>query len=355
MKNVLIIASFWPYRQGSKRTIGLANYLPEFGWQPIILTPPLDGKPEPQFRVIETPYRDVLGFWKKLFRLSPDEDIRGQVKRRFGITFKKSLMDFFLTCGGAIINYPDLDRGWNPFAVKAGEELLQNEHIDAMISISPATRHLVASQLKARYKIPWIADFPDLWSQISSYSYGPLRKLIDRRLELKTLSNADALVSISHLWAEKLSMLHKGKPVYTITHGFDPAAVNTPPAKLTAKFTIIYTGIIYVGQQDPSKLFRALRDLISAGTINPDEIEVRFYGPREEWLAREIEEYELSGVVKQYGIVPQHTAIEKQRESQLLLLLDWDDPQEKGSYTGKIFEYLGHRGGGWQCCRYAIR
>lgn len=343
MKNALIIASFWPYRQGSKRTIGLANYLPEFGWQPTILTPPLHGKPDTQFKVIETPCRDALGVWTRLFRLNPDEDVRAQVKKRFGITSRNSFVDFFLTLGGGVINYPDSYKGWKPFAVKAGDEFLQNKPVDAIVSIWPVTSHLIARDLKAKHKVPWLADFPDLWSQNAYYVYGPLRKFIDRRLELKTISNADALVTTSQPWAEKLGMLHKGKPVHTITHGFDPAAVNTPPARLTTKFTITYTGIFYLGKRDPSKLLRALHALISAGTMNPEEIEVRFYGPQEEWLAREIEEYGLSSVVKQYGIIPQHTSMEKQRESQLLLLLDWDDPQEKGVYTGKIFEYFGAR------------
>ena len=31
------------------------------------------------------------------------------------------------------------------------------------------------------------------------------------------------------------------------------------------------------------------------------------------------------------------------RESQMLLLLKWEDPQERGIYTGKIFEYLAAR------------
>ena len=49
------------------------------------------------------------------------------------------------------------------------------------------------------------------------------------------------------------------------------------------------TGIIYVGKRDPLKLLTALHDLISAGKMNSDEIEVRFYGPQEKWLARESE------------------------------------------------------------------
>jgi glycosyltransferase involved in cell wall biosynthesis len=109
---------------------------------------------------------------------------------------------------------------------------------------------------------------------------------------------------------------------------------------LAAKFTITYTGTIYTGKQDPSKLFTALRDLISGGTIDPKDVEVRFYGYKEGWLAREIEGYGLSGIVKQHGVVPRRIVFGKQKESQLLLLLNWEDPKGKGVYTLKIFEYL---------------
>lgn len=339
LKKVLIIAYYW-----GTRVPGLAKYLPEFGWQPIVLTAPLPEKPDTQFRIIETSYRDALGFWKRLLRLNPDENIRSQVGDKFGLTLQKSLMDFILTRAGEIFNYPDSDRGWKPFAVTAGSEFLQREDIHAILSSSsPVTSHLIAKELKAEYKIPWVADFRDLWSQNHNYSYSPIRKLFDTRLELKTLRTADALVTVSQLWADKLSALHKGKTTYAITNGFDPAEVNNPPAALTTKFTITYTGAIYAKKQDPAKLFAALRDLISDETIDPRDVEVRFYGYRHDWVNKEITQYGLLNIVKQHGLVPRQSALEKQRESQLLLLLDWDDPQEKGVYPLKIFEYLGTR------------
>lgn len=339
MKKVLIIAYYW-----GTRIPGLVKYLPEFGWQPILLTTPtpLDVQLLPELWVIETPHRDALGFWKRLLRLNPAEDIRRQVKKRLGVTSKESLVDFILTRVGEIVNYPDVDRGWKPFAVTAGSELLQKEDIHAILSSSsPVTSHLIAKELKFKHKIPWVADFRDLWSQLHGYSYTPIRKLFDRRLELKTLSTVDALVTVSQPWAEKLSALHKGKVTYAITNGFDPAEINTPPVSLTSKFTITYTGRIYAGKQDTSKLLAALRELVSDGTINQNDVEVRFYGPTESWLAKEIGEYALSSIVKQYRQVARDVAVVKQRESQLLLLLDWDDSSEKGVYTGKIFEYLG--------------
>ncbi len=341
MKQVLIIVHL---PRASPRVVGLVKYLPEFNWQPIILTGATSKYKDLPARIVETPYQDALGSLGRLFKLNPEQDVRQQIKNRFRITSKKSPIDFFITLGGEIINYPCPDKNWKPFAVKAGSELLQEENIDAIISISPSiTSHLIAKELKAKYKIPWLADFRDLWSQNHNYMYSPLRKMLDRRLELKTLSKADALVTISEPWAEKLRTLHKGKSVYTVTHGFDPAEVNNPPAKLTAKFTITYTGSIYNRRHDPSKLLAALRDLVSDKVIDPNEVEVRFYGSKCEWLDEEIEEYGLVNVARQYGLVSRETAVEKQRESQLLLKLQWEDSQERGAYSGKIFEYLGAR------------
>jgi len=344
MKKVLLIGYPFPLRRGgSPRLLGLAKYLPEFSWQPIILTAPLDEKPDQTYMIVETDYRDALSFWIRLFKLKPDEDIRKQVKQRFKITAKRSLLDRLLTLAGEIVNYPDSERGWKPFAIEAGDELIDREAIDAIISSSaPVTGHIIARELTSRHKIPWLADLRDLWSQNHNYSYSPVRRWFDKRLEQKTFSTADALVTVSHPWADKLSALHN-KATYTITNGFDPETVNIPPANLATKFTITYTGLIYPEKQDLTKLFTALRDLISGEVIDSSSIEIRFYGTSADWLEREIEQYELSSVASQYGQVPRDVALQKQRESQLLLLLNWDDPKEKGNYPGKVFEYLAAR------------
>ncbi|MBI4088156.1 glycosyl transferase GT4 family protein, partial [Candidatus Kaiserbacteria bacterium] len=57
MKKVLIIGYFRPYfHYGSARVPGLAHYLREFGWQPVILTP-LEMQPpaDDRFRIVQTP------------------------------------------------------------------------------------------------------------------------------------------------------------------------------------------------------------------------------------------------------------------------------------------------------------
>jgi len=337
-----LIITYLPY--ATPRIPALAKYLPQFGWQPLIMTPPCPRETDWELEVVETPYRHAFGFLGKMLGLKADGgDLRKQVKERFGGNSKKSLLDSVLTVGGAIINYPDSKKGWKPFAVSEGMRLLKEENIDVMMTSSaPVTSHIVGRELKREFGTPWLADLRDLWSQNHNYGYGPLRRLIDRRLEVRTLAASDALLTVSQPWAEKLSALHRGKTVYTITHGFDPQKVNHPPAELTARFTITYTGSVYT-KHDPSKLFAALRDLVSAGTLDRDDIEVRFYGRKTEWLGGEIERYGLSDIVRQYGPVSRDVAIKKQRESQLLLRLKWEGGGEHGAYSGKIFEYLGAR------------
>jgi hypothetical protein len=284
-----------------------------------------------------------LGFLRKLLGFNSNEELTRQVKRRFGVTSKKSLVDLIFAFGGAILNYPDGSTKWKNDAIKIGNEYIKANSVDALISSSsPVTSHLIANLLRNQYEIPWIADLRDLWSQNHYYPYGFVRKCIDERLELKTLFSADVLVTVSEPWAEKLGALHhKEKSTFTITNGFDSLKIKDEDQyNLTSKFTITYTGSVYLNKQDPSKLFAALRALISDGSINPNQVEVRFYGFKEQWLAKEIEQYHLAGVAKQYSIVPWEIALKKQRESQILLLLNWEDLKEKGCYPLKVFEYL---------------
>lgn len=346
MKRVLVITYHFPPRPAvaSLRPLGLARYLPEFGWEAVILTAALPGKPDPHFKVIETQYHDSLGFGKRLLKLDSQSPLIAQVKNKLKIRSEKSPLDFILATIGGIIAYPDPEKGWQRFAVEAGKDILRQENIKAMISTAPpVTSHIIAKKLKDEFKIPWVADFRDLWTQNHYYLYGPLRKVIERRLELNTLSMADALVAVSQPAADDLRSLHRQKPVHSIPNGFDPAEVNTTPGNLTDKFTITYTGNLYPGKQSPAPLFAALCDSITEGSINADDMEVRFYGPEAGWIDKQAERYGLTGIVRQFGTVPREVALNKQRESQLLLLLKWSDTQQRGFYSGKIFEYLAAR------------
>ena len=351
MKNVLVIGFLWPYhRRAGARLSGLVKYLHEFDWEPVLLTAPLETRPEYNLRVIEVPYRYALDFWLKLLRFNQNAsaNVREQAKQRIGGASKKSirgaLIDFAFTRGLEIIDYPDTEKNWVRPALKICAQLWQQEKFQAIISSSPpVTGHIIARKLKIKYQVPWVADLPHLWSQNNTYAYSSLRRMVDRRLERKTLSRADSLTTTSGPLASKLRSLHKDKTVHSITHGFDPATVNIPPDKLTDKFTITYTGAFDPVMRTPSMLLAALHSLISRGLIAREKVEVRFFGPEEGWVENEIEKNDLSGIAKQYGRVTMALAQAKQRESQLLYNPKWDDPKEPGIHSLKLLEYLAAR------------
>lgn len=328
---------------GGIRLYGLAKYLPEHGWNPIILTPVLPGNPDSRFRIIQTPYDDVVALWKKHMKLNPKESLNEQL----GIHKPKnqlSLIDYLAYFPNEIITYPDPQKGWYKYAVRAGEKIFQETEINAILSSSkPETCHLIAKTLVEKYRIPWVADLRDLWTQNPYSNHCAFRMFAEKRLELRTLERANAIVTVSKPLADDLSRLHTHKPVYVITNGYDPEDAYFDPPRLTDKFTITYTGALYGGKRDPLMLFAALKNLIKDGTIDPEGVEVRFYGSKDSWLFDDIRNANLDDIVKVFGLVPREEALQRQRESQLLLLLLWNNPKEKGVYTGKVFEYLAAR------------
>lgn len=343
---MLIITYYFPPREAvaSLRLKGLAKYLPEYGWEPVIITPELPGKPDPQFKVVQTPYPgDVSALLKKRLGLKEEIGFQEQIGIPRSIReSKKSFTNGLINLVKAIVVYPDEQREWYPFAVEAGRDLLKTNNFRAMISSSgPVTCHLVANTLAKEFSIPWIADLRDLWTQNHHYQYPFVRKILERKLELTTLSLANALVTVSVPLALQLAELHKGKQVFAIPNGFDPDDVGAAP--LTSEFSITYTGTLYQGRRDPALLFQAISELIAAGEIDPSNIRIRFYGDMPWWLEEEVAFYNLGNMVSLNPKVPRDLSLVKQRESQILLLLNWDDPREQGVYTGKLFEYLAAR------------
>ena len=139
MKNVLIITFTFPPNPsiGGVRLYGLAKYLSLYGWNPIILTPELPGDPDPELRVVQTPYHDVAEHWKQRFGLDPKKTLNTQlqVKRKKD---QPSLINLLTFIPNEIITYPDERIGWYDYAVAAGEKILKTTKIDAILELLPS-------------------------------------------------------------------------------------------------------------------------------------------------------------------------------------------------------------------------
>ena len=333
MSKILVITYAFPPSSaiGALRPWGLYRHLSSYGWDPVILTASAG---ESLADVIRIPHRPAPERLRELLGLP--KDAPGLIAR--------SVRAFRLAAGQFAMN-AEIERGWQAPAVAAAIERLARENCQAILSTSPpATTHLIARKLKARTGIPWIADLRDLWADNYTYGWSELRRSIDRKIQSRVLGDADALVTVSEPLAQTLRS-HSSQPVWSVPNGFPPEESARSDQPLSAKFSVTYTGTLYAGKRDPTPLFQALKGLIASEQVDSRLIEVRFCGRNvdQTWLNGLIAGHGLSSQVTIGGLLPRRDALERQRESQLLLALDWMDVTQKGVYTGKIFEYLAAR------------
>ena len=290
--------------------------------------------------VVETEYHDVLQDWKARLGLDRKRTVSEQVglpspSRPGSLPVSTRL----LKLARYFLSYPDPLKGWIPFALNAVRELRsQNRRIDAIAStFPPVPVHLIGREAKSILGCPWIADFRDLWTQ-NLADRNP--RFLQIGLEKRTLQQADALVTVSRPWANRLQQRYPGKKVCVIPNGFDPDDFCSAPPPLTREFSITYTGQLYLDQRDPTLLFQTMSNLIQQGVIPVGEVRIRFYGPIEPWLPALVQKYGLQQVVELHGPVPRKEAFERQRESQILLILPWSAATETGHHSAKLFEYF---------------
>jgi glycosyltransferase involved in cell wall biosynthesis len=345
MRNVLLVTYSYPpvERSGARRPAAIAKYLPRFGWRPLVLTPKVKGGSRNSEFIKETNERDVLADWKTRLHL----DGRRGLHEQLGLPLSAQpgtdkAHTLLITVLKNLLTYPDLTKGWIPYALETLEEA-RREHrpIDAIITtFPPASCHLIGEKAKQILGCPWIADFRDLWTQDITTTRTRDLQFLQVPLEKRTLRHADMLITVSNPWADRLRQRYPSKEIRTVPNGFDPDDFSPRP-ELTQKFTITNAGVLYEGQRDPTILLEVLRDLGKDKIIPLRDVKVRFYAPAYPWLEPLVRRFGLALVVELHGMVPRREVLQRQMESQVLLLLSFTHPKDTGLHTGKLFEYLG--------------
>lgn len=351
-KRVLIVSYFYPPSNtiGALRVGKFSKYLPEFGWESLVLTPngledtslSTDLYSSPMYRgdrIKQSKHiskRALRSYWKSSGAEKNDASVvMREIKEKLmsGVRRISSLPIVRLVLRDNL--------RWILPAVFIGRDAINKHEVDVIFSsYAPASSHIVASMIHKMTGVPWVADFRDLWSN-STYveKIEPLSS-IEESFEKMIICGSTTLTTISDPLAEDLNGLH-GKEVVAITNGFDVADYSREisPAQ---KFTITYTGEIYAGKRNPTPLFEAISRLRTEKKISPENFEVRFFGSSvQRAIGPLLDAYGLQELVKTSGRIPLAESIDRQMESTVLLLLSWNDPRERGVLTGKVFEYLG--------------
>lgn len=345
MRRVLILSYYFPPTPsvGCIRMGGLAKYLPECGWQPTVVTPHRSGRSIPSMEIQETADGDLARSFKKLLGISADTSLKDTLASGSGAPLDSNpLRAKFIEAVKALVAIPDTNRPWSRRAVSAARELMQHHRFDAVITSSPPPSvHLAGEQL-ARAGLPWVADLRDPWWDNHNSAAPSWRRRLDRWLEKRTLRHAQALVTVSHPLTDRLLQTHPQSHAVCILSGYDPELVNTGLPSGDG-LTISHTGTFYQGRRDPSLFFSGIRELLARGRIPRHRLRIRLFARHESWIAAMAEEWGIADVIEMLPWMSREAAIRAQWESQVLLLIHPDTPEDIPVYTGKIFEYLAAR------------
>jgi len=245
MNRLLVIAYYTPPLglSGVMRITKLCKFLPDYGWQPVILTvKPVayyayDPKLLADLNRVQI-YRTESLDLNRLLRIFVKT---GQRKIGSSAAGTGRLLNFIL--------FPDAKIGWLPFAISAGKKIIAELKPQAVFATAPPwTALLIGAQLAGYAGLPFIADFRDPWpagfQTPPFYQQSALKKLLKN-----ILTAAELVLTVNPGTAARLATVTTGKNAHLkkikiLENGFDPEDLMVQPEKLEG-FSILYAGNLY--------------------------------------------------------------------------------------------------------------
>jgi glycosyltransferase involved in cell wall biosynthesis len=348
MNKVLIVTYYWPPSGGAgvQRWLKFSKYLPEFGWEPIILTvdPEYAAYPVTDFslnddipasiKVVTTPATNYFSIYKKDKSKIPTAGFANNIDN----TFKGKLLRFVR--GNFFL--PDPRRGWNKYAFKKACELIEAEGIRHIITTSPPhSTQLIGLNLKKKYRfIKWTVDLRDPWTDIYYYKqFYPtlISKAVDVRYEIRVLKRADNIITVGEslktLFSSKVNNIEK--KIRVITNGYDESDFKEVPKVIPKRFTITYVGTL--SDIYPIEgLVPALKTFQNEGK----DFILRFVGTVSEKTKKMLMNEIPDNFLDFLPYVAHSEAVKYMSVSSLLLIIIPLHQSNKIIITGKLFEYM---------------
>ena len=375
MKKVLIIAyDFPPARtSGVYRPLRFARYLPEYGWQPVILTvknypketleESLLGKLSPDITIYRAYSLELKRFenwvFNKFFKERAQQSSINNVTNHKEIRKRKIITPLIKRCifsplsrfAHNFIYTPDDKIGWVPLAVYEGVKAIKREGIDLIFSTSPPeTNHIVGLWLKRLTHKPWIADFRDPWTtNFSRANKSPLQLKHEKKLEHKVLSQAEGIVHIGNglaqITREVFADISPDK-YHVITNGFDESdyeGLNVEEIYNRNKTT--YLNLVNIGTLYETSGFeyflKALQRVLRDQNISCN-LRVSIVGPLYSSWREILSKPPFKNNVDLLGFKPHQETIRLMMAADVLLLMPagGNELMRDKIITGKVFELM---------------
>ncbi len=354
MKKVLIISYYWPPAggPGSQRAVKFAKYLPEFGWEPVVLSvrkgefayldPSLESDVSASVIVHRTPSIEPFLFYKKMTGLKSDESIPIAQLMQKKTGFKNRIFNWIR----ANLFVPDARIGWIPFARRAAKQIIRDHQINLIFITSPPhSSQLIGKYLHRKFKIPWVADFRDPWTDIQYYKIANrnfFARKLDSHFEKSVIESANHITSVSRGliqgFAEKIN--NDPEKFTVLTNGYDPADFPDQPVNGNKTFQILHTGNMNV-TQNPAALWKGLALWLNKQPDYRSSVRVKFIGRIHPEILENIRKNGLEDITEIESYKPHDQIIREIERSSLLLSVVPDVPDNTGIVLSKNFEYIG--------------
>lgn len=331
MRRVLVVAFYFPPQGGAgvQRTLKFVKYLPEFGWQPVVLTVTGSG----------STLRDESLAREVPSTVSVHRTPALLLPRLMPWRVRRWLARWLLVV--------DEQVGWLPFAVARGKCLIQETGIAAIYTTSaPYTDHLIGLRLKRATGRPWVADLRDPWVDNPALAFAsPFHRRWVERLEQQTFFEADRVVvntaTALDLYRRKYPEVGSNR-LLAIPNGYDPDDFSdvAPTMLDRMRFQIVHVGSLYGQMRTARPFLQALHSLVEDGALPRERVQVSFVGNVGREVAALVQEYALDDVVHLIGYVTHRESIAYLLAADLLLLIPTSGPGSEVFVPAKAFEYL---------------
>ncbi|MDZ7829182.1 MAG: GNAT family N-acetyltransferase [Halofilum sp. (in: g-proteobacteria)] len=327
-RRILMIAYHFPPLAGSsgiQRTLRFARCLPEFGWEPIVLT----AHPRAYARTSDDQLADVPDGLPVIRAPAWDTARHLSIAGRYPAMFAR----------------PDRWASWWLGAVPAALRAIRHFHPEAVWSTYPiATAHRIGATVARRSGLPWMADFRDPMAQ-EGYPADPATWRSFDRIERRTVGSArlstfttpGAAAMYRERYpdaADRIEVLENGYAEESFA-GIQPSQAPLAEGRLT----LVHSGVVYPEERDPTRLFAALERLRREAPDTFGRLLIRFRAPVQDELLRDLaRRHEVQDAIEVLPAIGYRDALEEMLRADGLLVLQASNCNQQ--IPAKLYEYL---------------
>lgn len=342
MKKVLVLSYYFPPLglSGVQRTTKFVKYLPDFGWQPVVIT----ARPGSYFAFDQTLLEDIPES-VHVERTRSLDPTRWLGKRKTTSIPSAGKHGCLRTISNRMF-FPDNKSLWVPFARKEANRILKEEDVSAIYSTAPPfSSHLLAVELAKKHDLPLVLDFRDNWVGNPREVFAtPVQRRRHAAAEKHVLEQCDHAITINEYIREDFISRTgiSGSKISIVEQGYDPDDFPAVDSKQAEGSSVVfgYSGVFYDAQK-PDSFLHALARARKADKTVREKAKSVFVGLVPEYFSALVAELGLNDVVDYKGYLAHRKSINVLAGCDIPWLIVGNQEGGDQISTGKLGEYLG--------------